>query len=125
MTSYNTLRGQFCSGNAWILNRWLKEEMHFDGFVISDANAVGGANVLHMTPKSIGNRGLTPERWTGCNLPDLARSRRIVHRWFSQRSDPTEVIDQAVARVLKAKLSSGCSKIPSRSGRSGTTERSS
>ena len=49
MTSYNSLNGSPCTANDWLLNTKLKKQMHFGGFVISDACAVGGANVLHMT----------------------------------------------------------------------------
>ena len=49
MTSYNSLDGRQCSANNWLLNKKLKDEWGFKGFVISDANATGGANVLHFT----------------------------------------------------------------------------
>ncbi|MBT4969281.1 MAG: glycoside hydrolase family 3 protein, partial [Bacteroidetes bacterium] len=51
MTSYNSLDGRQCSANDCLLNKKLKDEWGFKGFVISDANAVGGANVLHFTSK--------------------------------------------------------------------------
>ena len=49
MTSYNSLNGAPCTANNWLLNKKLKEEWGFKGFVISDAGATGGANVLHFT----------------------------------------------------------------------------
>jgi beta-glucosidase len=49
MTAYNSLDGSPCTANDWLLNKKLKQQYHFKGFVISDANAVGGANVLHYT----------------------------------------------------------------------------
>src|SRR5258705_12835289 len=49
MSSYNSLNGEACSMNNYLLNKKLKQEWKFDGFVISDAGAVGGANVLHNT----------------------------------------------------------------------------
>ena len=51
MTSYNTVNGAPCTANNWLLNEKLKKEMNFKGFIISDANAVGGGNVLHFTAK--------------------------------------------------------------------------
>jgi beta-glucosidase len=51
MTSYNSLDGIPATANPrWLLD-WLKKEQDFKGFVISDASATGGANVLHMTTK--------------------------------------------------------------------------
>ena len=58
MTSYNSLDGIQCSANDWMLNKKLKEEWKFKGFVISDANAVGGANVLHFTSPDYPTSGL-------------------------------------------------------------------
>ncbi|MEP6676150.1 MAG: glycoside hydrolase family 3 N-terminal domain-containing protein [Ferruginibacter sp.] len=51
MTAYNSLNGIPCSMNNWLLNEQLKIKWGFTGFVISDASAVGGANVLHYTAK--------------------------------------------------------------------------
>ncbi|HXS56987.1 MAG TPA: glycoside hydrolase family 3 N-terminal domain-containing protein, partial [Hanamia sp.] len=51
MTAYNSLNGIPCSSNSWLLNDKLKNEWGFSGFVISDASAVGGANVLHYTAR--------------------------------------------------------------------------
>ncbi|MBI9065553.1 MAG: glycoside hydrolase family 3 protein, partial [Marinilabiliaceae bacterium] len=46
MTSYNSLDGTPCTSNSWLLRNKLKDEWNFNGFVISDAGATGGANVL-------------------------------------------------------------------------------
>ncbi|MGD1048970.1 MAG: glycoside hydrolase family 3 N-terminal domain-containing protein, partial [Candidatus Krumholzibacteriaceae bacterium] len=51
MTSYNSLDGTPCTANDWLNNRLLKGELGFGGFVVSDAGAVGGANVLHLTAR--------------------------------------------------------------------------
>ena len=51
MSAYNSLDGSPCTANNWLLNTKLKKEWGFKGFVISDACAVGGANVLHFTAR--------------------------------------------------------------------------
>lgn len=38
MSAYNSYGGELCGQNAYLLNRILKEEWRFDGFVISDFN---------------------------------------------------------------------------------------
>ncbi|MEP7251819.1 MAG: glycoside hydrolase family 3 N-terminal domain-containing protein, partial [Ginsengibacter sp.] len=49
MTAYNSLDGSPSTANSWLLEKKLKGDWNFQGFVISDAAAVGGANVLHNT----------------------------------------------------------------------------
>ena len=53
MTAYNSVDGVSCSANNWLLMQKLKEEWKFDGFVISDANAVGGDVVLALYRKRL------------------------------------------------------------------------
>ena len=113
MTSYNTYDGQFCSGNNWILNRWLKEEMHFDGFVISDANAVGGANVLHMTAQEYWQSGADAMNGGLDVIFQTSHDHGALFiDGFLNGAIPQEVIDQAVARVLKAKFELGLFEDP-------------
>lgn len=57
MTAYNSVDGSPASANDWLLNRKLKNDWQFKGFVISDASAVGGANVLHYTAKDYPEAG--------------------------------------------------------------------
>ena len=57
MTSYNSLDGVACSANSWLLQEKLKKQWGFNGFVISDANAVGGEVVLHNTAKDYAASG--------------------------------------------------------------------
>jgi beta-glucosidase len=40
MCAYNRLNGTYCAENHWLLEKTLKEEWGFEGFVISDWNAV-------------------------------------------------------------------------------------
>ena len=49
MTSYNSVDGTPATQNRWLLTDVLKRDWRFQGFVISDAAATGGATVLHMT----------------------------------------------------------------------------
>ena len=40
MAAFNDLNGVPCTVNAYLLRKTLKEEYGFDGFVVSDANAI-------------------------------------------------------------------------------------
>lgn len=113
MTAYNSLDGIPCTANNWLLNTLLKEEWGFTGFVISDAGATGGANVLHFTSKDYQestensiNNGLDVIFQTAFEhyplFIDAFRSGNI----------PEKVIDSAVARVLRAKFHLGLFEHP-------------
>lgn len=113
MTSYNSLDGQACSANNWLLNTWLKEETGFPGFVISDANAVGGANVLHMTTKNYEESGADAI----INGLDVIFQTSYDHyplfiKPFLDGTIPAKIIDQAVARVLRLKFELGLFENP-------------
>jgi beta-glucosidase len=113
MTSYNSLDGIPCSANNWLLNKKLKEEWKFKGFVISDASAVGGAVVLHYTAKdypesgqqAISN-GLDVIFQTAYNHYKLF----IPH--FLDGGIEMQKINAAVSRVLRAKFELGLFEIP-------------
>jgi beta-glucosidase len=113
MTSYNSLDGQPCSANNWLLNTWLKEEVGFPGFVISDANAVGGANVLHMTTREYWESGADAIN----NGLDVIFQTSYDHyslfiKPFLDGTIPAKTIDQAVARVLRLKFELGLFENP-------------
>lgn len=113
MTSYNSLNGSPASANHWLNNQYLKEELGFDGFVISDAGAVGGANVLHFTAKDYAESG---ERSLEGGL-DVIFQTAFDHAdlFIAPLLDgriPPDVIDSAVARVLRAKFQLGLFEYP-------------
>ncbi|MBL7763232.1 MAG: glycoside hydrolase family 3 protein, partial [Chitinophagaceae bacterium] len=105
MTAYNSLDGIASSSNKWLLLKKLKEEYHFGGFVISDANAVGGELVLHNTAKDYAesamhaiNGGLDVIFQTDYNHHTLFNPHFLDGEIDSNR------LNDAVARVLKAKF---------------------
>lgn len=113
MTSYNLLDGRPSTANHWLLTEKLKKEWDFKGFVISDASAVGGANVLHFTAKDYDdasaqamNAGLdvifqTEYKHYSLFIPPFLDGRISKER-----------IDDAVARVLRAKFELGLFENP-------------
>ena len=108
MTSYNSLDGSPCTANNWLLNDLLKNEWGFKGFVISDAGATGGANVLHFTAS-----GYTEATETAINNGlDVVFQTAFEHYTlfidaFKNGKIPMHVIDSAVSRVLSAKFELG------------------
>ncbi len=108
MTSYNSLDGVACSANYWLLQEKLKKQWGFNGFVISDANAVGGEVVLHNTAKDYSESG---QHAINNGLDVIFQTEYKHHKLFiapflDGRIDSNRIND-AVARVLKAKFELG------------------
>lgn len=113
MTAYNSLDGSPCTGNDWLLNQLLKKEWGFKGFVISDAGATGGANVLHFTAKDYPDA--TAKSIT--NGLDVIFQTSYDHKSlfmppFLDGNIDQKVIDEAVARVLRLKFELGLFENP-------------
>ncbi|MEG1591052.1 glycoside hydrolase family 3 N-terminal domain-containing protein [Chryseobacterium sp.] len=113
MTAYNLLDGRPSTANHWLLTEKLKNEWNFKGFVISDASAVGGANVLHFTAKDYDdasaqaiNAGLDVIFQT-----EYQHYKLFILPFLDGRISK-ERIDDAVARVLRAKFELGLFENP-------------
>lgn len=108
MTSYNSLNGIPCSANPWLLNTKLRNEWGFNGFVISDANAVGGANVLHFTASDYADAGAKAIKG-GLDVifqTDYNHYRLFIPPFLDGTLSP-EKINESVRRVLHAKFKLG------------------
>lgn len=108
MTSYNSVNGSASSANNWLLNKKLKQDWGFKGFVISDAGAVGGTTVLHHTTKDYPESGAAAL----INGLDVIFQTNYDHHQlfippFLDGSIPQERIDDAVSRVLRVKFQLG------------------
>jgi beta-glucosidase len=113
MTAYNSLDGTPCTANVWLNRTMLKDELAFTGFVISDAGAVGGANVLHMTAADYGDAAAQAVMG---GLDVIFQTSFDHHVLFMplclDGRVASEVIDRAVARVLQAKFELGLFENP-------------
>ncbi len=113
MTAYNSLDGSPCTANNWLLNTLLKKEWGFNGFVISDAGATGGANVLHFTTGSYRESAANS---INNGLDVIFQTSRDHYPLFIDaflKGDiPPAVIDSAVVRVLRAKFRLGLFETP-------------
>lgn len=113
MTAYNSLDGIASSSNKWLLLKKLKEEYKFDGFVISDANAVGGELVLHNTAKDYAESG-THAINGGLDVifqTDYNHFKLFIPHFLDGKIDANRIND-AVSRVLKAKFELGLFENP-------------
>ncbi|WP_300600227.1 glycoside hydrolase family 3 C-terminal domain-containing protein [Niabella sp.] len=108
MTAYNSLDGTACTANSWLLNTKLKKEWGFKGFVISDAGATGGALVLHHTAGDYPESGAQAING-GLDVifqTDYQHYKLFAPHFYDGKID-LKRIDDAVARVLRAKFELG------------------
>lgn len=113
MTAYNSLNGTACSSNNWLLNQKLKEQWGFKGFVISDANAVGGEVVLHHTAADYALSGKHAIEG-GLDVifqTDYDHAALFYPAFESGQVDMNRLND-AVSRVLRAKFEMGLFENP-------------
>ena len=113
MTAYNSLDGMSCSTNDWLLRKKLKGEWDFDGFVISDAAAVGGDVVLHFTAADYAEA--TEDAVEG-GLDVIFQTAYNQYPLFWEAYEKgmvdQQAIDGAVRRVLRAKFELGLFENP-------------
>jgi beta-glucosidase len=113
MSSYNSLNGQPCSMNSELLNVVLKDHWKFQGFVISDAGAVGGANVLHNTSPDYPHSGrMAIENGLDVIFQTSIRHDVLFKSPFVDGAVRQSAVDSAVARVLRAKFELGLFENP-------------
>lgn len=113
MTAYNAVDGSPATANKKLLTETLKSNWGFKGFVISDASAVGGANVLHYTASDYDDAG----RQAIENGLDVIFQTQIDHAKlfmppFLDGRISQSRIDDAVSRVLRAKFELGLFEHP-------------
>ncbi|MFY0713220.1 glycoside hydrolase family 3 C-terminal domain-containing protein [Seonamhaeicola sp. NFXS20] len=113
MTAYNSLDGTPCTSNAWLLRDKLKGEWGFDGFVISDAGATGGANVLHFTAANYAEATEDAVEG-GLDVMFQTNYNHFPLFWEAYEKGMVDIkaIDEAVSRILKIKFELGLFEDP-------------
>ena len=113
MTAYNSVDGSPATQSRSLLDETLKRDWGFQGFIISDAAATGGATVLHHTEASTATAAKDA---LDAGLDVIFQSSWPQHRpyleAFQRGLIADSVIDAAVARVLRAQLELGLFERP-------------
>ncbi len=117
MASYNSWNGVRCHGNRTLLTDILKDELGFEGFVVSDWNGIDQLDISYERAIEISvNAGvdmfMVPEEWRrfiGSTI-ELVESGRIA----------TTRIDDAVRRILRVKEAYGLFERPRPAERPGS-----
>lgn len=113
MTAYNSIDGTAASANNWLLNKKLKEQWGFKGFVISDAGATGGTVVLHNTARDYPESGKQAiEGGLDVIFQTAYDHYKLFIPHFLDGTMDMKRIDDAVARVLRTKFELGLFESP-------------
>ncbi|MBC7897998.1 MAG: glycoside hydrolase family 3 C-terminal domain-containing protein [Cytophagaceae bacterium] len=108
MSAYNSVQGAPASASTWLLNDKLRGDLGFRGVVISDAGAVGGANVLHMTAADYPTSGARSiEGGADVIFQSSVSHAALFLPAFLDGRIRAGAIDSAVARVLRLKFALG------------------
>ncbi|WP_435113477.1 glycoside hydrolase family 3 N-terminal domain-containing protein [Nocardiopsis synnemataformans] len=112
MSAYMDLNGIPAAANRWLLTDILRNELGFDGFVVSDANAVRSLETQHLAKdqSDAAVRALTAGLDMEMAMSDAAFSR--LPQAVADGQISLSSIDTAVRRVLKAKFRLGLFENP-------------
>jgi beta-glucosidase len=107
MNSYNEIDGIPAAANHWLLTELLRDELGFDGLVVSDYDAI---SMLHRTYQTAAGPGEAAaqalEAGLDVELPSDAMTSHLRPLLDDGRL-PEEVLDRAVVRVLALKARLG------------------
>ena len=104
MASYNSWNGEKCHGHRWLLTDLLKDELGFEGFVVSDWNGIDQlsedyAEAIEQSVNGGVDMFMVPDKWREFidGVMAAVQAGRI----------PMERIDDAVRRILRVKARYG------------------
>lgn len=108
MAAYNEIDGVYCHANSWLLNDVIRDEMGFEGIVMSDGVAIDNLN--SMTGDNVASGALALQSGVDMGLWDQAfgKLEEAVSRGLVKQSR----LDQAVLRILTLKFERGLFEHP-------------
>lgn len=105
MSSFNDVNGIPATGNSWLMTEVLRNQWGFDGFVVSDYNAVG-----EMVRHGIGDRKTVSELALSAGVDADMMTEGYVQELAASVNEgrlSMEIVDQACRRILEAKMKLG------------------
>ena len=113
MPAYNSVDGVPCHASDWLLNRILREEWNFDGFTSSDYGGVEGVFSAHRNaPDSMHTAAVCINSGMDVEMPEIKFYGKPMIDAVKAGLVKEEVLDRAVARVLKQKFELGLFEHP-------------
>jgi beta-glucosidase len=113
MPSYNSVAGEPVSASARLLTTVLRDEMGFDGLVVSDYGAIGNLHAVQHVAPSLPEAGLAALR-AGLDV-ELHVPQGLgpeLRNWFADGRADVALLDRAVRAVLAAKFRMGLFENP-------------
>jgi beta-glucosidase len=107
MPSYNEIDGVPSHGNQWLLQKLLREEWGFQGFIVSDYDGINQLETLHHVVASKADAARKAlEAGVDLELPDIDCYATLLQQIKDGRiSEAT--LDKAISRILRAKFLAG------------------
>jgi beta-glucosidase len=118
MPSYNSVSGEPVSASASLLTSLLRDQMGFDGLVVSDYGAIGNLHTVQRVAPSLADAGLAALH-AGIDLEfhvPQGFDRDLRDRFTAGNAD-IALLDRAVRQVLTAKFRMGLFEQPLAPGR--------
>ena len=112
MPSYNSVAGEPASSSTRLLTTLLRDEMGFDGLLVSDYGAVGNLHTVQHVAPSFAHAGLAAMK-AGMDMElHFPQGFAALAEWFADGRADLAVLDRAVRRVLTAKFRMGLFEHP-------------
>ncbi|SFB87583.1 beta-glucosidase [Algibacter lectus] len=114
MPGHQDFNGVPCHMNSWLLNDVLRDELGFDGFVVSDNNDVSRLQTMHFIPETrveaallALKAGVDMDLALGKIREQLSYHSTILKDTLTKNPALVKYVDTAVSRVLAAKYKLG------------------
>ena len=113
MPCYNSVSGEPASSSTALLTTLLREEMGFNGLLVSDYGAISNLHTVQRVAPSNAHAGLAAlQAGLDMELPQPAGFAAELRQWFSDGRADVALLDRAVHRVLAAKFRMGLFEHP-------------
>lgn len=114
MPGHQDFNGVPCHMNTWLLNDILRDELGFDGFIVSDNNDIGRLETMHFIAENrtkaaiLGLKaGVDMDLVIGKNINQATYHTNILKDTITQNPELIKYVDQATSRILTAKYKLG------------------
>jgi beta-glucosidase len=105
MSAYNAVNGEPCSASRLLLQKILREEWGFDGYVVSDCGAICDIYKNHHKAKNYPDAAAQAVK-AGCDL-NCGEAYKHLRKAVANGFVSEETIDKSVQRLLEARLRLG------------------